>query len=318
MRISLNPTYLCNLRCKFCYLGEQNLSNPSLIDLDRLDSALKEISFYKSISGIDLYGGEIGLLKEDYFYRLIKTIRPYYSGNIDVTTNLTVVPDFFYSNNITLAVSYDGPAREKHQIVLKNMRELRRPFRILVLMSPDVLATDPKYFIKLFNELANLESVELKPYSQNQFNHLEMNWLEQEDWLENWLEQWLKQRREQNKNFNLINAANLKMSLDGINNSFSDDHIYITPNGELSVLDFDQNSREYFKPMSSMQEYFNWCYGEKEQSLNSYFCSKCEFLGHCMTEHIRPVFDNKNSCSGGHRLLKKWQQKKDELCDIVT
>ena len=79
MNLSINPTYYCNFRCDFCYLTPEQLGDRQQINLAVLDQRLSEIP---KINHIDLYGGEIGLLKPDYFYAMKDIIRKYYDDEI--------------------------------------------------------------------------------------------------------------------------------------------------------------------------------------------------------------------------------------------
>ena len=77
MNISLNPTYYCNFRCDFCYLTKEQLNDRLTISPEHLDSKLQEVVKYEPITGMDLYGGEVGILKDDEFFNLKNTIRKY-------------------------------------------------------------------------------------------------------------------------------------------------------------------------------------------------------------------------------------------------
>src|SRR5690606_3327439 len=89
----------------------------------------------------------------------------------------------------------------------------------------------------------------------------------------------------------------------GEQNSFSDDHIYITPNGEFAVLEFDKNDNEYFMELSSFQDYLDWTMIEKNRvSMNGY-CMSCEYYGRCLSEHLREVKDISQSCNGFKHLI---------------
>ena len=67
MIISLNPTYLCNFKCDFCYLTPTQLADKNKINLGDLDKRLSEVSKVVPIEYVDLYGGEISVLGDDYF-----------------------------------------------------------------------------------------------------------------------------------------------------------------------------------------------------------------------------------------------------------
>ena len=89
MKVSVNPTYFCNFRCSFCYLTPDQLGDQKRIELNTLDRLLGEIT--EPIEHIDLYGGEIGALKKQYYYDLKDVIRNHYSGTININTNFSML-----------------------------------------------------------------------------------------------------------------------------------------------------------------------------------------------------------------------------------
>ena len=96
INISLNPTYLCNFRCKFCYLTEEQLADSKKIELDRLIEMLHEVKAagYR-IDMLDLYGGEVGLLSEDYLEKMRKVLLYAGAGEVNVITNLYKIHPLF-------------------------------------------------------------------------------------------------------------------------------------------------------------------------------------------------------------------------------
>ena len=295
MNLSINPTYYCNFRCDFCYLTPEQLGNRQKIDLNVLQARLKEIHKALGINHIDLYGGEIGLLHENYFYAMKDTIRMYYQGPININTNLSAFPDFFRDDDIYLSVSYDFHAREKEQHVLNNMMQANKPMAILILASPEVLKMDVDFMVSTLNMITNVESVEIKPYSTNQANQHNVTHKDFEDFVIKWLEH-------PGKRFHFENEWRIKDSLNGEYNAFSDNHVYITPSGNLAVLEFDAMDNEYFMELSGFDDYIRWTYKEKKDNISD-ICRKCDYFGNCLTEHYRYVKDLDNSCNGYKGLL---------------
>ena len=308
MQVSINPTYLCNFRCSFCYLTEEQLSNPETTPIDKIDERLKEISSYQSITGVDIYGGEVGLLDYNYLVSLDQCIRKY-TDNINVITNLSKINAYFRHSNITLSVSWDFVARQGWERVLENMMRIDRPISVLMLASPELIKRRPSEVLSYLYQIPMLESIEIKPYSSNQANQLStrgQSELEFEHWVMEWIKLFEKNRGIAT-GVQFENISRIKRSLDSSYNAFSDNHIYIQPNGKLAVLEFDINQNEFFMELHNMEEYHSWSEGEKSRVLRNEFCSKCKYLGKCLTEHYREVRKEDIECNGFHDLLQWYE-----------
>ena len=294
MNISINPSYFCNFRCDFCYLTPEQLGDQKKISPERLDFLLSEVP---KIDHVDLYGGEIGALKKDYYNEIIEVIRRWYSGPININTNFSMLDERFFDDGITLSVSYDFSAREKSDLVFNNMLMSPKPIAVLILASKKVLEMDVDEMIQQLNMCNQVKSVEIKPYSINQANADNVTHKDFEEFVIKWITSPVK------KNFQFQNIERLIDSYYGQYNAFSDDHIYITPNGNFAVLEFDDWDKEYFLELEDYDEYIDWCRAEKDAL--SEICLECPWYGSCLTEHYRYVEDLKNSCNG-YRGLLEW------------
>lgn len=296
MKVSINPTYFCNFRCDFCYLTEQQLADQNKIDLDVLDKRLFEIQQHTKIEWIDLYGGEIGALKKEYFYKMRDVIRKHYADKINIITNFSMLHEGFFEDDFYLSVSYDFEAREKHDKVFHNMLQSPVPIAVLILASPRVLNMNVDHLIQNLNLCSSIESVEIKPYSTNQANDHNVTHADFEQFVIKWLESPVP------KNFDFINKGNIVRSLKKEYNAFSNDHVYITPNGKFGVLEFDAQDKEYFLELDTFKEYIEWAKQEPEKNTSD-ICRSCEYYGNCLTEHYRYVKDLAHSCNGYKGLL---------------
>lgn len=291
--VSINPTYYCNFRCDFCYLTKQQLSDPKKIDLDRLDHLLSNVPL---IGHIDLYGGEIGLLTDEYFYKMKSIIRKYYNGPINIITNLSALRDFFFDEDIDLSVSYDFESREKSELVFKNIMLSTKPLSVLVLANKQVIQYDVDYMISMLNLCNQVKSVEIKPYSINQANSYDVTHRDFENFVIKWLQSPIE------KNFEFINEYRIQDSLEGKYSAYSDNHIYITPSGNYGVLEFDEDDKEYFLELNSWKQYLEWC--DKEKATLAAECYSCQFVGRCLTEHYRHIVTEHGCC--GYKGLLQW------------
>jgi sulfatase maturation enzyme AslB (radical SAM superfamily) len=306
MIVSINPSYFCNFRCDFCYLTKEQLGDQKRISIEKLDSLLSQIP---QIDHIDLYGGEIGALKKSYFYDLKSVIQKHYQGEINLITNYSMLHPGFFEEDFYLSVSYDFEAREKHELVFQNMMMSTVPIAVLVLASPRVLEMNVDDMISMLNMCTSVESVEIKPYSINQANEHNVTHNQFEEFVLKWIESPVKKR------FEFINLNRIKDSYSKEYNAFSDNHIYITPNGKFGVLEFDKSDREYFLELDSWDDYLAWT--EKEKVGMSDICKSCKYFGHCLTEHYRYVENLDNGCNGYKGLLD-WYERMENSTGCVS
>lgn len=250
-----------------------------------------------NIEHVDLYGGEVGLLEESYLNELDSIVRR--SGNplINVVTNLSMIHPYFLHDHIDLAVSYDFDCRQSHEQVLQNMVLVGKQISVLLLASSLLVKKDVGMMIDTFNGLQNVRSVEIKPYSSNQANVLSVSDQDFEEFVKKWL---LDPRT---KNFEFINEVEINKALKKTRNAFSNDHLYITPQGKFAVLEFDNNQNEFFLELDSYEDYVRWQEIEKQRVHKNIFCRECEYLGNCLTEHYRDVKSLEKSCNGFRHLL---------------
>jgi sulfatase maturation enzyme AslB (radical SAM superfamily) len=296
MILSINPSYYCNFRCDFCYLTEQQLSDRTLLPLDLLEQRIIETSKLHTIDMVDLYGGEIGLLPEKYINDLCMLLNKYNIDDINIITNLSMVNDVILNPELYLTVSYDFEYREQYDRVWNNMLKLTKSFSILILASQGLLKKDVDDMIIQLSLLTNLTSVEIKPYSTNQANEHNISHKDYEEFVKKWISSPIT------KTFQFVNEDNINNSLNGTKNAFSNDHVYITPEGKFAVLEFDLNDREYFKSLETVEEYIDWANNEPKLNV-SQICRDCEYYGHCLTEHYRYVRTLDNGCNGYKGLL---------------
>ncbi len=307
--LSINPCYGCNFRCSFCYLTGEQLGSHQVLELDTLEHKLKEARLQRRIRHIDVYGGEVGLLPESYLGELLELALFYAVKSVNVVTNLSVLHPLFADERYTLSVSWDGPFRRDGDKVLGHILSLGRLVHILMLASPPMLKwgeEDIRKMANLFNSMSNVLTVEIKPYSSNQANQWPASYRAYEEFVAKWID--LAPFR-----FELINQKSIEKALRGERNAWSDDHLYITPDGEWAVLDFDSQGREYFLSLPDWEAYLRWCEREKERVKSDPWCGDCRYLGHCLSEHLRggilPERSNDDSCDGFKGLLDGYAQR---------
>lgn len=310
--LSINPTYLCNFRCNFCYLTPEELGDKNKLDLDVLAMRVKEIQASGfSINHVDLYGGEIALLKNEYLETMDQILLDNGDPSLNIITNLSVKHPFFLNDHIDLSVSYDFDVREKNELVLTNIITTNKNIAILMLATRQLIDKDIQEMVQLFNSIKNIVSVEIKPYSPNQANQQCVSDTEFEEFVKKWID------LDVVKDFEFVNEEQIKQSLNKKRNAFSNDHVYITPSGKYAVLEFDDDNNEYFLELDTFKQYIDWSEAESKKVRKNVICNKCEYLGHCLTEHYREVTDLNSSCNGYKGLLD-YYKKSDVLNKVGT
>lgn len=297
--VSINLSHFCNLRCPWCYLSKEHLSNKNLLPIDKIKECLEDISREYCISQIDLYGGEVGLLNISYLLQLDRLLQNY-TNKINVITNLTKINPYFLLPHVSLSVSYDFQYRQLFKKVFSNIKSLNKNISILTLGIPQILKEDPLILINKLNELPNVVSWEIKKYSPTVGKDIHASNIEYESFINSLLELKDKMKFEFINEHLIYNSKSLQYS------SLSNNHLYINPDGKICVLDFDTYNNEYFKELKSLKEYDTWCINEKLKVDNNRYCNNCKYKYHCLTEHIRVPNKDPNvySCDGNFKLLE--------------
>lgn len=301
LTISVNPWYYCNLSCSFCYLTPEQLKDKRLLPLEILEARLLEImAAGYTVTHVDIYGGEVLLLPPEYLQAMKQIFYRYGIDDLVLITNLTVTNEITDDEDFELGVSFDFTAREKSELVFNNLLTLPRWYNILTLASREFLdQVTPDDYVGMLNMLGQLNSAEIKPYSENQANQQPVTFKEYEEFV------WAVINHPDRK-FYFENESQIIKAVDGTRNAYSDDHLYITPTGEFAVLEFDLNDREFFLKLEGIVDYMLWCEKERQRVEANKFCGACEFKGRCLSEHLRDVKSLENSCNGFHGLLVRW------------
>lgn len=300
INVSINPTYYCNMSCEWCYLTPEQLKDRELLDLVVLEDRLDEISSVAEIGHVDIYGGEITLTPVAYQKRLLAILRDRGLDDINIVTNFTAPnTPILIDPDVTVSVSYDDCARKDYDNVFNNLLIADRHVSLLTLTSRVFLDTvTVDMYVNNVNLMCNVTTVEIKPYSSNQSNNHEVDYTEYERFVSGVIDH-------PDRNFQITNLRYINNALEGKGNSYSNDHMYITPQGSLAVLDFDLNDNEYFLPIKNMAAYVRWTNKER-RTMDTGLCVACKYKGNCLSEHLKVVKDLTKSCNGFFNLLEEY------------
>lgn len=303
--VSINPTYLCNFRCSFCYLTKEQLADNDRSLIMQIYERLKEIRKHTTIEHIDIYGGEVSLLPEAYMETVIDMALHACDGKVNIVTNFSKISDWMYRDDIDISVSWDHNCRERSSKVLNNIARFPNDVHVLMLASRCMIDWTP-HTIHMANKILagmkNIVSVEIKPYSTNQANSDFVPFNAYEHFVRKWFKEY-NDKWEYEGSYEFVNKNNIEAALSGERNAWSDDHVYITPNGKFGVLEFDLNDNEFFLELDTFEQYIKWSEQEKRKIGWNKFCGECEYFGHCLSEHLREVRSLEHSCNGFKGLL---------------
>lgn len=298
--LSINPTYYCNMSCGWCYLTPEQLADKGKVDLDVLRTRLETISQNYTISHVDVYGGEVTLLPKEYQRSFMDLVESFNPLSVNVVTNFTApLSPILQEYDVDVSVSYDHVARPNYDTVYQNLLLSSHRVVILTLVSREFLDTvDLDEYVRSLSMLQHLVSVDIKPYSTNQSNDHSVSYMEYEDVVRRVIDH-------PDRKFHLTNVDQIADVISGQHNAYSDNHLYITPTGDIAVLDFDMEDREYFRVVNDMESYREWILREVVIT-DEGACGVCKYRGGCLSEHIRVVRDVDESCNGFFKLLETY------------
>ena len=297
--LSIQPTFLCNYNCEYCYLGNLR-KDKTILDLDILKQRLEEITKEYIIKNITLYGGEISLLPKNYIIQLISlceniNIKPTIVSNLSNDWLIT----FCDNNNYTLSISLNEE-RSFYQETLNKLKQITRKDNknLSIVVLPSLLNKSYTEIMDFYENLGfDIFFIQYHPsiLSQKTYN-IDINDFS------NFLKNVIEIKHSNIYNINILNEIILK------NNDYNpmmDGCLFINPNGKYSTIIYD-NHIEHYEEFDSLIEWNNRC----QEDYKYYFknCCLCDLFGKCKAEHL-DVIETKE-CSGLYNLLKWYKGKK--------
>lgn len=157
--LSIVPTYRCNLNCRFCYLGCRR-NDATLLSIKQIKNILNAYD----LRFVDIYGGEISLLSDDYIDELMKTLNgktiSLVSNGIDFLNSKW--KEYCFNDNIKLSFSYDI-SRHNTEKLIQTLRQLDNTSKKYSIICVDIDELD----YDILQSLKNIESLSIKPYSRS-------------------------------------------------------------------------------------------------------------------------------------------------------
>lgn len=300
--LSIQPTFLCNFNCNYCYLG--NLRNyANILNLRVLERRIEEILNKYQIRNINLYGGEISLLKPSYLEELVAIcsrigIKP------TVITNLSNdwIIDFCEERSLPLSISLNEE-RPYYKETLEKIKKLRNKGNknLSVVVLPSMLDKDYSGLMSFYEKLGlDVFFIQYHPsvhscksgvvYDIN-INHFS-----------NFLKGIISEKHRKDYEIKIINEDILNNK---DYNPLMSGFLFITPFGQYSTILY-QNGIERYEYFNSLEEWEECC----KKEYREYFlkCNLCEYFGKCKAEHLEVI--DKKECSGLYELQKWYEEKK--------
>lgn len=297
MIVHVMPSFLCNWNCSYCYLGALKQDKTQL-SLNALASRLTDISSHAMIDTINIYGGEITLLDDNYLKSLF-TLCSWHTKDVACVTNNPVAPQIDLYPWISWSSSLNKE-RDNYTATLQSLFLRENKITTLTqVVTPSLLKEDPKYILERIDTLC--ESVTFLRYSPSRVNPL---WKISNKAYEDFIISMLDEYKNSSYDFVLANAQELE---DCINRKYDptiQSNIFIMPNGNFAIVAYDKNHHEYFKELGSWHDYQEEI--EKEASFYEKQCSNCKYYGRCYAEHITK-HQTDDICCGGYKLLEYYE-----------
>ena len=152
--LSIQPTFLCNYNCEFCYLGDLR-KNKTILDLNILEQRLNEITTNYIIRNITIYGGEVSLLNKDYITKLSSlceniNVKPTFVSNLSNDWLISYCDE----NNYTLSISLNEE-RPFYNETLSKLKQLSRKDNknLSVVVLPSLLNKPYKEIMDLYESI---------------------------------------------------------------------------------------------------------------------------------------------------------------------
>lgn len=285
------PTFRCNYRCSYCYLGKR-VENDSFLNLTVLDQRLSELSKEFSFDFVSIYGGEMGLFSEKYVSELCKIIS-HYCDHYGFSTNFSRkwFNDYCQKNCLPLLISLNKE-RPNYESTLSRLKKYHHTNATLgVVVLPSVLNENVESLFDFYNDLGY--NVYFFQYHPNQNSKVNFN-LTQRDYTE-FLQRFIEKYKQSEPTFELVNLKELE---NPNYNPKDSGFIYIFPNGKFGSTEYN-NGVERFVEFSNLNQWKVWA---KKRDIQYFLsCNLCEYYGKCKAEHI--VTTERPWCSGLYTLL---------------
>lgn len=155
--LNVISTYSCPIKCNFCY-NKNKCNDATTIDIQSLNIFLE--NNHKHFDKIIITGGEPSLLPKKFMEDVYNSCSKYLETEIQsyLLSNNNLVDDAKY------VFSYDFIARPRVRESWSKLLEYKKPFDLMITMSPLIFKYYPNKILQILTILPNLKKVIFKPY----------------------------------------------------------------------------------------------------------------------------------------------------------
>lgn len=282
--VSIMPTYYCRNKCNYCYLGEQT-NQAKIFDLKLLAKQLAQIARFYIIESVELYGGDLSILSENFITEMDDILLEY-TENIVYTSSPT--PHTSHYKNINISVNHQRPDYVKNlELVTKEHPE----YNVITVALDWERHVSARYLLRQYNGCKGY--VTFIPYSQS-WNNKEYPERFSASAYDEFLLQIIREYYEYRHEYT-FKLSNLELIRDAINGKYTpemENNIFITPNNKFACVSYLRGF-EFFREFNTVGEWKKIAEADRENYLQR--CAHCEFYKNgCVADHVVPHLD----CNG--------------------
>lgn len=274
-----------------------------LLAKEALVKRLDELLEHFEIGHAEISGGETLSLPQDYLFTIKRTLLEREIDDIVVLTDLLYLTEAAHDEDLTLSVKYDFLDVDSSNKVFENIVLLSRPFFLVTAVCDDVLdRLTPDDYVNTLSALSLLWHAEIKPIGFDGDRDRPKSFKRVEEFI--W--QVIKHPA---RTFTLENEWQLDRVVKGELKWTKEDYVYVTPSGDLAVLELDEKGREYSKELDDVYDYLKWRDLKKVSVPTNATCGGCSYYEKCLSERTREMVAIDGSCNGLRNLIEKWEKE---------
>ena len=352
--VSIMPTYACYRDCRYCYIPEDlrkgGPADPEPLGIDKITERLMEIQNSNDISvqsqlmyggpkhtkyvinRIELYGGDLGLLKPEYLKKLYDTCS-LFANDVHITINDVekALNCGFKEDYINVSLN---ECRRDYEQNLKTLREYPNTTALIV-VTRDEICQGAEAVLKPLLEMSVTKQVTFIPLSNQNYHEPFQDLLEpgktirdavlNKEYAQFMIDVFEYLHNNDNKiivtNASEIhdamdeNTRKIKKSVGEPTGPDMDGNIFITPSGNFACVEFLANGGEHFREYAELRSWQKACTDDYFKRQDR--CSSCEYFNNCLAEHVKSKTEDittllwDDSCNGYPELIEWAKEHKD-------